>query len=64
MRKQFDSCSYGELTSCVHYRIKTIREFRQFLNDEKVHSYPSVRVAIGMKILIMENEIKRLLRMR
>jgi hypothetical protein len=64
MRKQFDGCSYKELTDCVKARIEWIRECRDFLKDEHCYKYGYLRASTALKILIMENEIRKLLKMR
>jgi hypothetical protein len=64
MRKQFDSCSYNELTMCVKARIKWIKEYDRFLADELSNKYTHIRVSIVLKKLGCQNEIKRLLKMR
>ena len=64
MRNQFDGCSYEELTSCVKARIEWIRECRDFLNDEHCYKYGYLRASTALKILRMEDEIRKLLKMK
>jgi len=64
MRKQFDSCSYEELTSCIHARVQWIREYRRFRNDPNTLQYGHIRADMIFKILYCNREIKRLLKMR
>ncbi len=64
MRGQFDSCSYNELTSCVHARIEWIRESRKFLKDPVSRNYPHVSSKQRLNVVINSNEIKRLLKYR
>ncbi|WP_191556580.1 hypothetical protein [Metabacillus idriensis] len=64
MRKQFDTCSYSELTNCVKGRIEGIREYRRFLNDDSVKSYSRIRAKVALSITIEKFEIQRLLKMR
>ena len=63
MRYQFDSCSYEELTGCIHARVQWIREWRRFLKDD-THQYGHVRSTAIIKIATNCLEIKRLLKMR
>lgn len=64
MKRQFDSCSYEELTRCAHARIKNIREYRRFLNDPFSSMYPHIRTKVIFSIAICKSEIRRLLRYR
>jgi len=64
MRKQFDSCSYEELTSCIHARVKWIREWRKFRNDADTMQYEHIRSTAIIKIAVNCREIRRLLKMR
>jgi len=63
VRKQFDSCSYEELTECVHARVRWIREWRRFLKDN-THQYGHIRSTAVIKIATNCHEIRRLLKMR
>lgn len=63
--KQFDSCSYDELTHCVIARIQWIREYIEMLYDSAiVKEYPSIVNKIKTSIENNRNEIKQLLKMR
>lgn len=64
MREQFDSCSYDELTRCVHARVRWIREYTRFLADPLTAEYTTVRVNTAIRILSTKHEIGRLLKMR
>ena len=64
MRHQFDSCSYEELTSCVHARVSWIREYRRFRKDDYSTQYGHIRAGLIHQIVICNSEIKRLLKMR
>jgi hypothetical protein len=64
MRKQFDSCSYDELTGCIIARIEWIRERQKFLKDPNSHPYGNIRVTVSLNILSYKHEIKKLLKMR
>ena len=62
--KNFDGCSYNELTQCIHARISWIRELRRFRLDELSKDYPYLRTSLIFKIGSYETEIRRLLEMR
>lgn len=64
MRKQFDSCSYAELTSCIKARIEWIRESRQFLRDKNTEVYRHTRATVRLTLLRNKLEIRNLLKMR
>lgn len=64
MRKQFDSCSYDELTCCITGRISWIRESYRFLADRNTAQYGHIRVKVIIGINTNKQEIKRLLNMR
>lgn len=64
MKYQFDTCSYDELTRCVHTRIEWIRECRRFLADHNTRQYHHVRFQMVMKKWTYKHEVKRLLKMR
>jgi len=64
MRNQFDSCSYEELTLCVHARVQWIREWRRFLKDGSTRQYGHIRSSAVINIATNCLEIKRLLKMR
>jgi hypothetical protein len=59
---QFSSCSYPELTSCVHHRVLQLREYREFLNTET--EFNSIRWLVRMSSLSLREEIKYLLKRR
>jgi len=64
MRKQFDSCSYEELTNCVHARIRWIREMKKFLKDENTKDYGHIKAKCRLSIATDKKEISKLLKMR
>lgn len=64
MRKQFDSCSYEELTDCIHARIKWIRESRKFLADSNTKQYGHIRSKVIFGMATNKFEIRRLMKMR
>ena len=64
MKNQFDSCSYEELTMCIHARVQWIREYRRFRTDDNTRQYGHIRAILLFKILSCKMEIKRLLKMR
>lgn len=64
MRKQFDSCSYEELTNCIHARVKWIRESRKFLADVNTREYGHIRSHVILSATTNKFEIRRLMKMR
>jgi hypothetical protein len=55
MWKQFETCSYEELTSCIKARIKWIRESREFLKDPNTFKYGHIRATMRLKVLGYKN---------
>ena len=63
--KDFDGCSYAELTRCIYYRVEKLKEFREFLKDRETgRKYPSVRSSAVFTGLRYELQIKKLMKMR
>lgn len=62
-KHDFDSCSYDELTHCIKFRLKSIREIkcaRKLLVDK----YPNVCACLRLTELNLKYEIKELFKMR
>lgn len=62
-KRDFDSCTYHELTECVKYRIKVIREIR-LAKTHLSFAFPTVHTFLKLKEMQLQNEIKTLLKMR
>jgi len=64
MTYQFDSCSYGELTNCVRYRIKWLKGYRKIGEEGILKDYPDIMAGLRIKAAFERSEIKKLLKMR
>lgn len=62
-KRDFDSCTRHELTECVKYRIKVIREIR-LAKVEVAFKFPNVYTYLMLKEMNLQIEIKSLLKMR
>jgi hypothetical protein len=62
--EKFDTCSYEELSMCIHARIGWIREIDSFCKDKASKKYPYIEITNKFHKLTLQNEIKNLLKMR
>lgn len=62
-KRDFDSCTRHELTECVRFRIKVIREIR-LAKVEVAFKFPNVHTFLTLKEMQLQTEIKTLLKMR
>lgn len=62
-KRDFDSCTRHELTECVRYRIKVIREIR-LAKVEVAFKFPTVYTFLTLKEMQLKIEIKSLMKMR
>ena len=62
--ERFYTCSYGELTDMVSYRVREIRKIRKFIKEVNFDNYSSIRIKLHLSLIGMYYEIRFLLRMR
>lgn len=62
--EKFNTCSYGELTTCIRGRLNDIREYKRFLMNQECKFYPRIAAHIRFDIAFEKYEIRCLLKMR
>lgn len=64
MRKQFDSCSYDELTYCIKNRIEWLRSYKEMCKSNILKDFPKQKADLRLSAVIQKSEIGRLIKMR